>query len=165
MSAQDCRVRIFLPASLADLADPDGLSPRAAHAVTDDLARALPGEDAEGLAFVALLAAADDCVALRAERGAGDGSLPRRVVVAAELRSRASRSTRPEALPSEVEQPERVPWASVVSLHVDDEQAEPDVAAAIAGDADALERAAERDLLWFDISELDALRALASSAG
>ncbi len=159
MSAQDCRVRIFLPASLADLADADGLSPRAAHAATDDLARALPDEDAEALEFAALLAAADGCVALRAERGAEDGSPPRRVVVAAELRSGASRSARPDSLPSEIEPPERVGWESVVSLHVDDEDAEPDVAAAIAGDEEALERAAERDLLWFDVSELDALRA------
>jgi hypothetical protein len=56
--------------------------------------------------------------------------------------------------------PSSVPWSRVSSIHVDETDAEADVAAAARGDADAVDRAAERDLLWFDVSELDGLRSL-----
>jgi hypothetical protein len=59
--------------------------------------------------------------------------------------------------------------ADLAAVHVDDEQAEPDVAAAVAavpaatsGDADAqftVEAAEDHDLLWYDPSELDVLLA------
>ena len=149
-------MRIYLPMTVADLADPDGVRPSAAHAVTRELAAALPGEDEEGLEFAALLAAADASVGLLS----ADPSVPsRRVVVVADV-SGVPSAARAGGLPSEVEPPAAVPWDQVVSLHVDDGDAESDVAAAAAGDEEALERAAERDLLWFDVSELDDLRRL-----
>ncbi len=62
-----------------------------------------------------------------------------------------------------------VPWAAVVSVHVDEADAVADVAAAAlsleaatAGDEDALhaiEDAEARDLLWYDATEADALLA------
>jgi hypothetical protein len=42
---------------------------------------------------------------------------------------------------------------------VDEAAAEEDVVAALAGDDEAVERLAERDLLWYDASELDRLAA------
>ena len=152
-------MRIYLPMTVADLADPDGARPSAAHAVTSELAAALPGEDEEGLEFAALLAAADASVGLLSV----DPSVPRRrVVVVADVSGVAA--ARAGGLPSEVVPPAVVPWDRVVSLHVDDGDAESDVAAAAAGDEEALERAAERDLLWFDISELDDLRGLSEQS-
>ena len=49
-------------------------------------------------------------------------------------------------------------WYDVVAILVDEPEAEQDVRAAAGGDEEALERAAERDLLWFDVVELADLR-------
>ncbi|MDD9205096.1 hypothetical protein PU560_01285, partial [Georgenia sp. 10Sc9-8] len=65
----------------------------------------------------------------------------------------------PDQLPSAVRVTTTVPWPDVVSLHVDEADAAEDVAAASGGDAAALERAADRDLLWYDVVELADLRA------
>ncbi len=149
-------VRLYVPTTLPALADSDGLHPVTAHAVTPGLATALPDEDEEGLELAALLAAADDSVALLS----GDPHARRwRVVAVAEVPGRVP-TPLPGGVPSAVVPPGRVTWADVVSLHVDEEIAEEDVAAAAAGDPEALERAAGRDLLWFDVTELDVLRDL-----
>jgi len=154
-------MRIYLPATSADLSRPAGVPPRWGHAVTDELRRALPEEDDEGLEASALLAAADESIAhLRAAASA----LPRRVVLAADVpdagvvvpeRARPWREG-DDQLPSAVEVRATVPWDAVVSIHVDDADAEPDVTAALAED-DAVDRAAEHDLLWHDIVEREAL--------
>jgi hypothetical protein len=149
-------VRLYLPATLVDLAPADGLRPTAAHAVTPQLAAALPGEDDEALEFSALLAAADGSVELLA---ASPTAPRRRVVVVAEVPG-AARDGVPGGPPSEVVPPVLVRWSEVVSLHVDEAAAEADVAPAASGDGDALERVAERDLLWYDASELDVVRRL-----
>jgi hypothetical protein len=150
-------VRLYVPTTLRALADPDGLAAPSAHAVTARLAAALPEEDVEGLEFAALLVAADESVELLAR----DPEAPRRRVVAvADVPGPTSRA-RPGGLPSAVEPPRLIPWTRVVSLHVDDEGAVEDVGLAAGGAQDALDRAAERDLLWYDVSELDLLRALA----
>lgn len=149
-------MRVYVPATLLLLADPAGLSPASAHAVTPALAAALPEEDEESLEFAALLAAADESVGLLA----ADPAAPRRrVVLAVDLDGPAP--ARAGGLPSAVAPPAVIPWARVVSLHVDEPEAEADVAAAADGDDEALDRAAERDLLWYDVSELDDLRATA----
>lgn len=152
-------MRLYLPTTLRAMARPGALRPTRAHAVTPDLAAALAGEDDEALEFAALLAAADASVMLLAE----DAAAPRRrVVVVADLPGvRCER--RSDDLPSAVEPPAAVPWSAVVSVHVDDGDAEADVAAAARGDAEALDRAAERDLLWYDASELDSVRSLAGA--
>lgn len=153
-------VRLYLPTTLSALADPSGLHPPAAHAVTPGLRAAFPDEDAEGLEFAAMLAAADASVLMLADHPAAP---PRRVVVVAEVPGPPARP-RPGGLPSAVEPPAVVPWSAVVSLHVDEPDAETDVAAAAAGDEEAGDRAAERDLLWYDVSELDEVRRLATTS-
>jgi len=50
-----------------------------------------------------------------------------------------------------------VVWSQVACVHVDEAAAAPDVVAAIAGDLGAAERLVERDLLWYDVSELASL--------
>jgi hypothetical protein len=52
-----------------------------------------------------------------------------------------------------------VTWQDVACAHVDEPAAEDDVTAALAGDEDAGERLVERDLLWYDVTELAALAA------
>jgi hypothetical protein len=148
-------VRLYLPATLRDLLASDGVRPSVAHAATSALAAALPDEDSEGLEFAAMLAAADASVPLLA---ADEAAPRRRVVVVVEVAGEFAGVA--DGLPSEVAAPSSVPWSRVSSIHVDEADAEADVAAAARGDADALDRAAERDLLWFDVSELDALRRL-----
>ncbi|KAE8763930.1 DUF6912 family protein [Georgenia thermotolerans] len=150
-------MRVYLPATAADLREERGVGPRWAHAVTAALRGALPDEDDEGLEMTATLAAADESV----ERLAADGSLPRRVVVAADVPDASVRA--PEVLGEEqletaVEVVAPVPWSAVVAIFVDEPEAADDVAAAAAGNEQALERAAERDLLWYDVVELADLR-------
>ncbi|WP_413450970.1 hypothetical protein AA0Y32_01275 [Georgenia phoenicis] len=154
-------MRIYLPATNADLSRPAGVPPRWAHAVTAELRRALPDEDDEGLEAAAMLAAADESVVhLRAAASA----VPRRVVIAADVEDSAvvvpgrARPWQPgdDQLPSAVEVRAIVPWTDVVSIHVDEPQAEGDVTAALADD-DAVDRAAEHDLLWHDIVEREVL--------
>ena len=159
-------MRIYLPATSEDLRHPEGLSPRAAHALTPALRQALPEEDDDGLADSALLAAADDSIALlrSAPRAA-----PVRVVVAADVADRDVTVPRPQRpwrpgddrLPSAVDVPVSVPWSDVASIHVDEPGAAPAVEAAVTApdDAAALDRAAEHDLLWHDIVERPALAA------
>lgn len=146
-------MRLYLPMTLRDLDAPDGVHPRQAHAATGALAAALPDEDQESLEFAAMLAAADASVTLLA----ADEAAPRRRVVVVADSTQDCRPV-PDGLPSEVEAPAAVPWSRVRSIHVDDADAEADVAAAASGDGEALDRAAERDLLWYDVSELGALR-------
>ena len=61
--------------------------------------------------------------------------------------------------PSTVRLTTSVGWDDVACAHVDEAAAEPDVVAALGGDAAALERLAERDMLWYDASELERLKA------
>ncbi|MCK6212048.1 hypothetical protein KZX45_16010 [Georgenia sp. EYE_87] len=151
-------MRLYLPATATDLHDPAGIAPRWGHAVTPALRAELPDEDEEGLEMTATLAAADESVRLIA----ADGSVPRRVVVVADVADAAVQVPEvlgEEQLPTAVELVSTVPWGDVVALHVDEPEAADDVRAAASGDDDALERAAERDLLWYDVVELADLRA------
>lgn len=150
-------MRLYLPATARDLHDEDGIGPRWAHAVTQALRAELPDEDEEGLEMTATLAAADESVRLIA----ADGSVPRRVVVVADVPDQAVQVPEvlgEEQLPTAVELVRPVAWGDVVTLHVDEADAADDVRAAAAGDDEALERAAERDLLWYDVVELGDLR-------
>lgn len=144
-------MRIYLPAVLPELADPSGLGPRTVHAVTPALRAALPDEDDEGLEFAAQLLAADDCLELLADHPDADR---RRVVVAADVAQTAVRPVADPDLPSSVELVESVTWGDVACAHVDEAAARDDVRAALAGDEVAADRLAERDLLWYDVSEL-----------
>ncbi len=150
-------MRIYLPSTLAELGRPDGLDPRVVHAVTPALRAALPDEDDEGLEYAAQLLAADDSVdRLAAE--AGEGTRWRRVVVAADVSDELVAAVEDEdEVASAVRLLALVPWSDVACAHVDEVEAEPEVRAAAQGDDDAAERLVERDLLWFDASELPSL--------
>ncbi|WP_111836415.1 DUF6912 family protein [Actinomyces bovis] len=146
-------MRIYLPATAADLRAA-ALAPRSAHAATASLAAALPEEDEEGLEVSASLCAADASLLLLAEPGT-EALAPRRVVVAADVDAAMVEELAPsdEVLPGTVRLRAEVSWADVAALLVDEAAAEADVNAARLGDEEAFERAAEADLLWFDVSE------------
>lgn len=148
-------MRIYVPASLPELAASTGLTARLVHAVTPALRAALPDEDEEGLEYAAQLLAADDSLDLLEQLAP---RARRRVVVAADV---------PESLVEPVEGDVHAPsvvrllggigWSDVACAHVDEAAAEADVTATLSGDDDAAERLGERDLLWYDVSELATL--------
>ena len=152
-------MRIYLPATLLELAAPAGLSPRVVHAVTRDLRAAVPDEDEEGLEYLAQLLAAVDALALLAPL---PGPARRRVVVAADVSEavvEALDDTDGTRAPSAVRLTAAVGWDDVACAHVDEAAARADVTAAVAGDPAALASLEERDLLWYDVSEFATLAA------
>ncbi|MCB7137239.1 DUF6912 family protein [Cellulosimicrobium marinum] len=171
-------MRIYLPATVDELdaatltADAARLSvaPRGAHAVTAALVRSLPDEDQEGLEYAAALEAADDSLALVASRPDAPRQrlvitleVPDAAVQVVEVGPGGEDDDAPAA--SAVEVIRTVPDVAVVCVHVDEPEAAADVEAVLtAADGDgpeadaaldaALERVTERDLLWYDWSEL-----------
>ena len=146
-------MRVYVPATAADLRAAQ-VSARLAHAATRTLAEALPEEDEEGLEVSASLCAADSSLMLLAVPGAE--ALPsRRVVVAADVDGASVEElvVGEDVLPGTIRLEAPVPWESVAALLVDEATAEGDVGAARRGDEAAFERAAEADLLWFDVCE------------
>ncbi|MCU1432199.1 MAG: hypothetical protein JWP95_1304 [Actinotalea sp.] len=153
-------MRIYLPATLTELGATAGLPPRLVHAVTPALRAALPDEDEEGLEFAAQLLAADDSLDRL------DGTAPggrRRVVVAADVPEAVVESVEDDEAhaPSVVRLTSSVSWDRVACAHIDEPAAEADVVAALGGDDVAGERLAERDMLWYDATELERLGAAA----
>lgn len=155
-------MRLYIPATLADLTALEGLPARRAHAATAALARALGEEDSEVGEFSALQAAAADALDLLVP--AADGPLVR-VVVAAEVDD-APPAAQDEG-PSAVLAP-ALPWPKVVSFHVDDpgdDGAQQVLRAAVGigdgeadtgaepGSGEAAAAVAELDLLWYDAGE------------
>lgn len=150
-------VRIYLPATLDELDEtadgaPVVLAPRRAHAVTPALRAALPEEDDEELEYAAQLAAADDALLLVA----GRPHAPQlRLVLSADVPETAVAPVGDDDVaPSLVELRAPVPLADVVCGHVDEAEAAEDLALAVTGDEAAIERLSERDLLWYDVTEL-----------
>ena len=74
-------MRIYLPATMADLAASGGLNAREGHVVTPALQSELGDDDPESAEHAALLLAAVDSLVLLA----GGTVTPRRVVVAADI--------------------------------------------------------------------------------
>ena len=144
-------MRVYLPAVLDQLPC-EQVGPGRAHAVTPDLRAALPAEDDEGWEYAALLAAADDALALLAHHPRA----PRlRVVLAADVPDGlVDVPTRSHEPASAVDLVAGAPWSAVVSVHVDEPVAAADVVAALAGDAAATERLVEQELLWYDVTEV-----------
>ena len=156
-------MRVYLPATLPVLAAaqssgvytlPAGLT---AHAVTPALREWYTEGDAEELEYAALLdAAASSLRALAADPHAAR----RRVVLAADVSDSAVTAGPGE--PSAITLVGAVPLEDVVSVHVDEHDAEPAVAAAVealdaadAGDDDAqfvVDGADGYDLLWYDVT-------------
>ncbi|KZM33963.1 DUF6912 family protein [Oerskovia enterophila] len=167
-------MRIYVPATVDELDAVTvtgdeavwSLAPRAAHAVTSALSRELPDEDEEGLEFAAALEAADDSLALIAGRV---GAPRQRLVVTVDVPDEMVTLTEPrggetaeDVAPSAVEVTATIPEVRIVCVHVDEPEAATDIAdvfAAADEDRDedldaALDRVSERDLLWYDWSEL-----------
>jgi len=154
LSGQTDPVRIYLPATLLDVdaaTTQPAISPRRAHAVTTALRELFPDEDDEGLEYAAQLAAADDSLELV---GAADDAPRLRVVLSADVDA-GTVTVLDDEIPSAVQVSMPVPWSAVVCAHVDEPAAADDVARALGGgDEDAVERLDERDLLWYDATEL-----------
>ena len=166
-------MRVYLPVTASALAaalrstslvgGSDGLL--LAHAVTPALREWYTEGDTEELELAAMLDAA--LSSLRRLAAEGEGSPPRRLVLAADVPDPAVRV----AAPGSDEEPRSavlvvapLPLSVVVSAHVDEAEAEDDVlaamgalAAADAGDEDAqftVDGADGHDLLWYDATEL-----------
>ncbi|NUT36957.1 MAG: hypothetical protein HOV79_28205 [Hamadaea sp.] len=157
-------VRIYLAATLPMLAlarTEGGIRPTSAHAVTPALREWYTEGDEEELEYVAFTRAAQD--ALRLLRA--DHAAPRRrVVLSADVPPGAIRPVDGELGSSAVHVAGDVSLRDVAAIHVDDAEAESDVAAAAevveeaaAGDPDAqftVDGAEDHDLLWYAPSEL-----------
>jgi Family of unknown function (DUF6912) len=159
--------RVYLAATLPMLAKASAagqVEPVAAHAVTPALREWYAEGDEEELEYVAFTRAAQD--ALRLLR-ADPGAQRRRVVISADVPARAVRPANGELGSSGVLVVGEVGLSSVAAFHVDDAEAEADVAAAAdvveeaaAGDPDAqftVDSAEDHELLWYAPSELAAL--------
>lgn len=156
MSPTLAGMRIYLPASVADLAA-DRLTPRPVSLVTDHLRAAYPAEGEEDLEMVAFLAAADASLQMLQP-----DATPARVVIAADVADGAIAQVQPGQLTA-ARLTEEVTWSAVVSIHTDDPGDHAGarlVSQAIAGQPEAVIAAADLDLLWFDVSERGQLRAL-----
>lgn len=140
-----------------------GPAPLGGHAVTPVLRESYATADAEELEYVALMAAADDCLPMLA---AAPGEPRRRYVVACDVADDAVTHD-VEGGPSGVVVTANVPWRDVRALHADDPAAEATIAAAAeayaaaqAGDDDARFTVGEADgweLMWFATQEADDL--------
>lgn len=149
-------MRIYLPATRSDLHAGE-LTATRAHAVTADLRRELPDDEEEILELVAFLAAANDSVALIAARN----EAPRRVIIAADVPTGQVGPPPAGELETVVTLASPVPWQSVVAIHIDDDDpaTAAHVHAAAQGDEEALDGLGEQELAWYDVTELDILRA------
>lgn len=154
------------------------VAPRRAHAVTKELEAALPDEDAEGLEYVAALNAADDSLALIAGRPEAPHQ---RVIITVEVPDSAigapggtASGEDDEPVASEIQVTGTVEGVAIVCVHVDEPEAATDIADVLAAadeesDAEAtsdvgeesetaldeaLQRVTDRDLLWYDWSEI-----------
>jgi hypothetical protein len=130
--------RVYLPTTSSGLAglvaDRGWPGPLRGHAVTDALRAEWPDGDDEQWEYAALMAAADDCQALR-----GEGDLPRRYVVAADV---ADVRPVPGDDPTAVEVAAGVTWRAVAAAHVDTEDD-------LVGSGDG-----DDDLAWFATQEI-----------
>lgn len=160
-------VRVYLAATLPMLAKAGAagqVEPVAVHAVTPALREWYAEGDDEELEYVAFTRAAQD--ALRLLR-ADSGAQRRRVVISADVPTGVVRPADGDLGSSGVLVTGEVSLSNVAAFHVDDADAEADVAAAAdvveeaaAGDPDAqftVDSAEDHELLWYAPSELAAL--------
>lgn len=160
-------MRIYLPSTSTELArlrdDEELPGPRAATAVTAELEEFYLDPDVEELEYLALREAAR--LSLRM-LDADSSAARRRVVVVAEVPDSAVQPD-PRAGRGSVRLQTALPRASVVSLHMDDAEAESAVTAAAAvvleadlGSDDAqfvVDEAEAHDLAWYATQELGPL--------
>ncbi|WP_409471774.1 DUF6912 family protein [Streptomyces sp. HC307] len=163
-------MRVYVPLTLSGLAEAYktgevGAGPLVAYAVTPALREWYLSDDIEELEYAALSRAALASLRLLA---ADPGAPRRRVVVAIDVpdgqaAADPGRGPDPAAL-GEVRIVGAVPLAKAASVHVDSDEAEPDVAAAAealqaadGGDDDAqfvVDGAEDHELLWYATQEI-----------
>jgi hypothetical protein len=165
-------MRIYVPATVDELdsatvtatAASWTVTPRGAHAVTGALMAEMPHDDAEEREYAAFLAAAHDSLALVAAR---PGVPPLRVVVSLEVPEVAvsldgGDLPSGDAAPSAVQLTQEL-TVPIVAVHADEPEAAADVRAVIETADDhvaldeALQRVTDRDLLWYDATEVHAI--------
>jgi hypothetical protein len=166
-------MRVYLPLTLPALAElrragEAGPAPLTGYAVTPALREWYHSGGEEELEYAALSRAAQAALRLLA---ADPAAPPRRVVLAADMEQADTfadpdRALDPEAL-GEIRLTSPVPLSKAAAVHLDEEEAEPDVAAAVAaldaaarGDEDArlaVDGAADHELLWYGVQEIDSL--------
>jgi hypothetical protein len=160
------RVRVYLPTTLSDLAaaTSDVVAPPGAHAcaVTPALREWYIEGDIDELEYAALTRAAHASLRLLSASGRGD----RRVVLAIDVPDHevAANADELDREPAAVIVTSPIMFNHVVSAHVDDPEAAPEVraaaklvAAADAGDPDAVfavEALDDHDLQWFAVQEI-----------
>jgi len=159
-------MRLYVPVTLAEIDALTGptmtLETRGAHAATPALVAELAGEgvdDLEEVEYVAQLAAADDSLVLVA----ADPAVPwLRAVVSVDVPDSSVRPVGPAADDDDVassavtvEGP--LTGVRIVCAHVDEPEAASDIQAVMGGDDDAIERLADRDLLWYDATEISSI--------
>lgn len=157
-------MRVYLPVTASQLAaawaEQEVRSP--VHTVTAQIREWYVSGDLEELEYAAMTEAAGWCLRLLA--GSADEP-PRRVVLAADVDDGVVGPWPQAPVRSAARLLEAVPWRRVVSIHVDEADAEPAVAAAVDvweaaedGDDDAsflVDEAQACDLLWFDVTEIE----------
>jgi hypothetical protein len=159
-------MRVYLPSTLPAVADvlakgEAGPPPLHAFAVTPALREAYASGDDEELEYVAMLAAARQSLRMLA----GHQRAPRRrVVLAADVTDGEVRWNAYDDEPAMVVLDAPVPVTALAAGHIDDIDAEPDVAAAAAaigaadaGDEDAaftVDSAEGHELAWYAVQEL-----------
>ncbi|WP_375490709.1 DUF6912 family protein [uncultured Jatrophihabitans sp.] len=161
-------MRVYLPATTgvlhALLDDGEiGPAPLTAFAVTPGLREWYVDDDAEELEYAAMLEAARGSLRLV---DADDAAARRRVVVAAEVPD-SQVAVRDDVDRGVVHLAEPVPISAVASVHVDDADAEPTVAAAAEaiiaadlgdpGSQDTVDDAEGYELSWYATQEIGAL--------
>lgn len=143
-------MRVFVPGTVADLAHYSSghWEPERGYAVTERLMEISAFDDPDELAEQARDAAAEDSIVELGSR--------LRVVVVVDY-PRADVTAVPDAHPAAVTVTGTVPPGGIACIFLDEEGAESDAKAAAAGDEDALERLEDRELLWYDATELGRL--------
>ena len=157
-------MRVYLPTTLAGLAAAHAAGrfegTLEAHAVTGAVREWYVSGDLEELEYAAFTEAAEASLRLLA----GGGGPHRRVVVAADVPDAVVRPRPGETYRSAVTVASAVPLRDVVSVHVDEAEAQDVVAEAVrslpaadAGNDDArfaLDEAEATELLWYDVTEI-----------
>jgi hypothetical protein len=140
-------MRVFVPGSVAELSHYTSghWEPDRGYAVTERLMEISAFDDPDELAEQARDAAAEDSIVVVGSR--------LRLVIAVDY-SRADVGPVPDAHPAAVTLTGRVMADAIACAFVDEADAAEDARAAAGGDEAALERLEERDLLWYDVTEL-----------
>ncbi|MDN4471700.1 DUF6912 family protein [Demequina zhanjiangensis] len=145
-------MRVYIPATVGQLREiaSGSWEPGRGFAATERMLEIAPQLDPDEVAEEVIHAAA-------MHSALGLGSPLRVVVVVDHPRSDVGAAAGAEDHPAAVSVEGRIRLDSIACLFVDEPGAEPDVAGAVAADEAALDRLSERDLLWYDVSEIDGI--------